>query len=279
MITSVLTKRWRQCGPGQPSGQSLPPARTFPRTAYAAAAAAAVTITTLGLTGAGSASAASAVTQSSMGPMVYTTSQAGYVTGGRYFRYVATTVRVPYLQYQAGNNGSAEVVLGSRVGPPATLRVATGGGTGSISYVWSSGTEFHTGYMSGVAPAPGDLLRLSIYYGRGQSRDHFTAADITQGVSQSVSVDVVPVIYTAAEAAGVVNNATVVAPTVATRLWAFKDSRVTTYSGVHGTLLGPWTTSQIIDTTTGTTTGAVVINSPVLWNSGQNFGVWLRPTA
>lgn len=54
---------------------------------------------------------------------------------------------------------------------------------------------------------------------------------------------------------------------------------MTTYSGVHGTLLGPWTTYQVIDTTTGTAAGAVVISSPVLWNNGQNFGVWLRAAA
>ena len=46
---------------------------------------------------------------------------------------------------------------------------------------------------------------------------------------------------------------------------------------MHGTLTGPWTTTEIVDTTTGNSAGAVVINPNVLWNSGQNFGVWLRP--
>src|SRR6266540_3650479 len=106
-----------------------------------------------------------------------------------------------------------------------------------------------------------------------------SASTTTGGVSQTTRVDVVPVVYTAAEVAGVVNNANVVAPKADTRLWAFSGTRVTTYTGVHGTLLGPWTTHQVIDTTTGTSAGAVVISSPVLWNSGQNFGVWLRTTA
>jgi len=56
--------------------------------------------------------------------------------GGRLFRFVATTVVVPYLQFQAGNNGSAEVVLCSRAGPPATLRLAAGGGTGVRPRAW-----------------------------------------------------------------------------------------------------------------------------------------------
>jgi len=277
MITSMATKRWRRTARARPAGEDLPAGKCFTRKLYAAAAAG-VTVTALGFTGAGAAGAASTVPQSA-GPLIYTTSQAGYVTGGgRLFRFVATTVVVPYLQFQAGNNGSAEVVLGSRVGPPATLRVAAGGGTGSISYVWSSGTQFHTGHLYRVAPAPGDLLRLSVYYDR-LGHDFFTATDTTQGVTQTARVGVVPVIYTAAEAAGVIDNATVAAPKTGTRLWAFSGTRVTTYTGVHGTLLGPWTTYQVIDTTTGTSAGAVVISSPVLWNNGQNFGVWLRTTA
>jgi hypothetical protein len=277
MIMSVLTKRWLRNERGRPAGQGLPPGGCL-RRKTSAAAAAAIAASALGLTGAGTAAGASTAAQS-MGSPVYTTSQAGYVTGGgRMFRFVAATVKVPYLQYQSGNNSSAEVLLGSRVGPPATLSVAAGGGTGSVSYRWNSGTEFHTGYLNRMAPAPGDLLRLSVYYDR-RGHDFFTATNTTQGISQTVRVDVVPVVYTAAEAAGVIDNATVSAPKADTRLWAFKDARVTTYSGVQGTLLGPWTTYQVIDTTTGTAAGAVVISSPALWNNGQNFGVWLRTTA
>lgn len=277
MITSVLTKRWLRIERGRPAGQGRLVGGCLGRKTSAAAAAG-IAASALGFTGAGAAASASTAAQS-MGSPVYTTSQAGYVTGGgRMFRSVAATVKVPYLQFQAGNNGSAEVALGSRVGPPATLSVAAGGGTGSVSYRWNSGTEFHTGHLYRVAPAPGGLLRLSVYYDR-RGHDFFTATDITQGVSQTVRVDVVPVIYTAAEAAGVIDNATVAAPEADIRLWAFQDTRVTTYSGLHGTLLGPWATHQIIDTTAGTAAGAVVISSPVLWNNGQNFGVWLRKTA
>ena len=242
-----------------------------------AATAVAASVAMTGFAGAGAASAASTGTRSTGSP-IYTTSQAGYVTGGRYFRFIASTVRVPYLQFQSGNNGSAELVLGGPGGPPATLRVAAGGGSGSISYVYKSGMELQTGYLSKVAPAPGELLTLSIYY---DQRGHvtFTAADPAVHESQAAVVGVVPRYYTAAEAAGVINNGTVVPPAADTRLWAFGDTHVTTYAGLRGTLLGPWTTSQVIDTATGTAAGAVVTKAPVLWNSGQNFGVWLRPTA
>jgi hypothetical protein len=278
MITSMATKRSLRTARAA-RRRDLPVGKRLIRK-LCAAAAVGVTVTTVGFAGAGADAAGAASTAPrATGPLMYTTSQAGYVTGGgRLFRFVATTVVVPYLQFQAGNNGSAEVALGSRVGPPATLTVAAGGGTGSISYVWSSGTEFHTGHLYGVAPAPGDLLRLSVYYDR-LGHDFFTATDTTQGVSQTARVDVVPVVYTSAEAAGVIDNTTVAAPKADTRLWAFSSTRVTTYTGVRGTLLGPWTTNQVIDTTTGTSAGAVVISSPVLWNNGQNFGVWLRTTA
>jgi hypothetical protein len=242
-----------------------------------AAAAVAASVAVTGFAGAGAASAASTGTRPTGSP-VYTTSQAGYVTGGRYFRFINTTVRVPSLQQQAGTNGSAELVLGGPGGPPVTLRVAAGGGPGSISYAWRSGMQWQTGYLSKVAPAPGELLTLSIYYDqRGQVT--FTAANPAGHESQAAVVGVVPRFYTAAEVAGVINNGTVVPPTHDVQLWAFSDTHVTTYAGLRGTLLGPWTTSQVIDTRTGTAAGAVVMNAPVLWNSGQNFGVWLRPTA
>jgi len=54
---------------------------------------------------------------------------------------------------------------------------------------------------------------------------------------------------------------------------------VTTTAGVHGTLLGPWNTSQVIDTRDGSASSPVVTNAPTLWDNGQNFGVWLRVTA
>jgi hypothetical protein len=51
---------------------------------------------------------------------------------------------------------------------------------------------------------------------------------------------------------------------------------VTTYTGTHGSLTGNWTTSQVIDTTSGTPSGHVVFSPSFLFNSGANFGAWLR---
>ena len=42
------------------------------------------------------------------------------------------------------------------------------------------------------------------------------------------------------------------------------------------TTLGPWATSEIIDTIGASTSGTVVMSPSALSNGGQNFRVWLR---
>ncbi len=213
-----------------------------------------------------------------IGSVVHTTSQAGYVATGQDFRYIATTVTVAPAPAAVFNQSLAEVMLGSTFGAPVRLAVPAGGGANSISYAWRSGTEWQMGHFTNVSPKAGDILTLSIYSQHG--RMSLTAYDVTQHVSQTVEVNTAMTTFNAAEAAGVVNNGTLVPPEPGDiRLWDFTNTAVTTVSGVHGTLLGPWTTSQVIDTQNGTANGAVVINAPVLWNNGQNFGLWLRGTA
>ena len=68
-------------------------------------------------------------------------------------------------------------------------------------------------------------------------------------------------------------------PRADTQIWQFTGTQVTTYSGAHGSILGPWATTEAIDTTDGTPAGAVVADATVLphWpNPGGDFGVWLR---
>jgi hypothetical protein len=69
---------------------------------------------------------------------------------------------------------------------------------------------------------------------------------------------------------------TVTPATVDTRLWHFTGSHLTTYAGQHGTILGPWTTSKMIVTSDGMSSGAVVASPSRLQNDGPNFGIWLR---
>jgi hypothetical protein len=252
--------------------------RRFTRMLLAVTAAGGAALLTMGLAGPSAASAAPARAQAST-PVIYTVSQAGYVTGGgRWFRYVQTTVKVAPLPAQPGNAGYAEVVLGG-TSAPVYLAVKAGGGASSVG--WSMGVPpfgMGGGAFSALAPKPGDLLRMSIYYDRA-GHVFCTATDLTQGISQTVTLPEPSTVFTAAEAAGVVHNATVSAPASATKLWAFSGTKATTYSGVRGTLLGPWATSEIVDTTTGTAAGALVTSPRPLWNNGQNFTVWLLPGA
>jgi hypothetical protein len=85
-----------------------------------------------------------------------------------------------------------------------------------------------------------------------------------------------------AEVLAMFNNGTVIPPADA-QIWQFTGSKVTTYRGDHGSILGPWATSRWIDTTDGTHAGAVVADASVLSNAtgevsnaGRDFGVWLR---
>ena len=68
----------------------------------------------------------------------------------------------------------------------------------------------------------------------------------------------------------------VVPPAASTRLWQFTGSRLTTYSGDHGTITSPWTTSKMITTTTGTASGTVIVSPSGLSSGGRNFAAWLR---
>lgn len=236
------------------------------RALLAAAAAGGAALLTVGLAGPGAAAAAAHVRDP-----IYTSSQAGYVTGGGpRFRYITTTVTVAPARKFASY---AEVVLGGRgVALYTTLAVMAGGGRVG----WSIGAPpfgMEGGLIPDVAPKVGDLVRLGLYVSR-HSGTWFTATDITRGVRGTfhVPASATAHVFTAAEAAGVISNPSRV-PAGSTRLWAFRDTRITTYSGVHGTMLGPWTTTKIVDIGPS---GHIVFSPSPLWDNGQNFGAWLR---
>ena len=239
------------------AAQSAPPGRAMVRQAWP--------ITRLGVADAGAA-------QAGTGTRIFTNFAAGYIAGGgRYFRFVNTTFTVPAVSANAPAS-SAVIGLGGQK-QHADLVVLPGGGSGSVGFDWTNGSG-----TINLSPNVGDQITISIYFNQ-HGTDIFTADDTTTGITATVSADVGSPIYTAAAVLGEVDNSKVTAPAADTRLWAFSSSHLTTYSGVRGTLLGPWATSEVVDTLTGDSSGATVIDAPVLWNSGQNFGVWLRTTA
>ncbi|MGO9079985.1 MAG: hypothetical protein ACLQDY_13220 [Streptosporangiaceae bacterium] len=210
-------------------------------------------------------------------PLAYTQGFAGYTDSVGPFRFVATTMTVPPAQTPAANGGTAFVTLlhngGATPRPYANIEVLPGGGAGSISYTSNAAAGTFT-----VNPQPGDQLAVSIFYDQN-GHYSFTVTDTTQGTTQTVTVAApyagsMPLNFAAV--AGMMDNSKVTPPPADTRIWQFTASKVTTYGGVHGSILGPWATAAWIDTTNGTPAGAVVADASVLSNAGQDFGVWLR---
>jgi hypothetical protein len=242
--------------------------RPITRGLYAAATAG-IALTAFGLAGTAPAAAAAA---HSLSPRVYTNWAAGYQAYGRWFRFVSATLTVAPRQVpnpNQGTNGTAVLVLGYARGE-ALIAVNPGGGAQSVSWLHSyQGTAAFD-----LSPQVGDQLQVSIYYD-GHGHTTFTATDITQGVTRTHRLTVGDTAYTRAWLVTQVDPG-VAPPASDIRLWHFTASHLTTYTGVHGTALGPWKTSEVIETTDGTSTGAVVMSPSALRHDGQNFGVWLR---
>ena len=230
-----------------------------------------VTVAALALTPAGCADAGAATAASrATGPAVYSDQHAGYQAAGRWFRYVATTVTVPPRTLSYLNSGSAFIGLNGRYA--AWINVDPGGGADSVGY---AATNVGTGPFR-LAPRVGDRLAISIYY---DQRGHifFTVTDLTRPATQTMVLYVGRLIYLAARLWVQTDRVlSVVPPAASTRLWRFTGSRLTTYSGDHGTITGPWTTSKMITTTTGTASGTVIVSPSALSSGGRNFAAWLR---
>jgi len=270
MFRSVLASSgWLRADPQRPGEQHRHGVRGITG-AICAAVAAGIALTTAGL--AGAAVPAAAVTRS-LGPPEYSSAWVGYQAGGRWFRYVSTTVTVPprVVPPSPGapsQRGDAMIWLygiGSVV--PTQITVAPGGGLVS----W--GGPGVTGPCR-ISPRIGDRLALSIYYDQ-HGHVYFTVTDLTRHVTQTARMNVPKMTYlTARLFAWVYNDVT--PPVADTPVWQFTDSRLTTYSGDHGTLVGPWTTSKTIVSTASTASGTVIASPSGLRNGGRDFGVWLR---
>jgi hypothetical protein len=238
----------------------------FVKRMLAMATVAALALTAAGCTDAGAAAAASRAT----GPAVYSDQQAGYQAAGRWFRYVATTVTVPPRTLSYLNSGSAFIGLNGRYA--AWINVDPGGGADSVGY---AATNVGTGPFR-LAPRVGDRLAISIYYDQ-RGYIFFTVTDLTRPATQTVMLYVSRLIYSAARLWVQIDRVlSVVPPAVGARLWQFTGSRLTTYSGDHGTIAGPWTTSKMITTTTGTASGTVIVSPSGLSSGGRDFTAWFR---
>jgi len=252
--------------------------RSVIRHAVYVAMTAGTALLALGLAGA----AAPAAAPRSAGSPVYSSWMSGYQAQGPSFRWATTTLtvaprQVPYSP--ATGNGTAVLLLADRHGIPgseldAGITVKAGGG----SVTWGQ-TYGGFGAFS-LRPAVGDRLTLGIYYDR-HGHTYFTVTDHSQRVTRSVRVTLsrTPrggVEYTTAGLYVLAYAFITPPPARDTQLWQFAGTRLTTYSGARGTMLGPWTTSKIIATNGGVSAGSVVASPSALRDHGQDFGVWLR---
>jgi hypothetical protein len=140
--------------------------------------------------------------------------------------------------------------------PYTSIEVLAGGGAGSISYQASTASgSFTSGTQIIHHPAKtGDQLTVTIYYDQ-HGHEYFTVTDTTRHTTQMVKVTAVlygTSGYNSAEILAMISNGVVTPPLTDIQLWKFTGSHVTTYSGKHGTILGPWATSQYTNTTTET---------------------------
>ena len=236
-------------------------ARTLGAAVTAGAAATAVSMP---------ASAAAQPAHRSM-PVAYDQSSAGYVSSGWRFRFIAATLKVPARQAITGDNGPAELSLSDGT-HTAALLLQTGGGAGSITY----DNGFGRGTVP-LAPQAGHILRLSIYRDQAADRDVFAVSNTSTGRTWTAPVATpAGTVYRQASATASLDNATAGAPLNAVRLWSFKSVRVTSYSGIRGTVTGPWLTTELIDTLDGTSHGQWVLFPRPPWGtSDQNFTVWM----
>ena len=239
----------------------------------AAAAAAGAAIVTLGLTG----TAAMASTASSI-PIVYNNSTAGYLdstSGAVGFRFVAATVKMVACQPtniipNQANNANASVGL---TGPSGSADIAAtcGGGHGSVK--WSEGSEHGTVPLS---PRVGDVLRISVYRDTAKGEDFFALTDTTTSAGITIGVPVhASVVYSQADLESVIDNSGIAhRPGLTERLWDFRFCNVTSTTGVHSGITGPWSTQRLWDwPNPANTFGSVMY--PTIPPTGRQFSTKL----
>lgn len=192
---------------------------------------------------------------------------------GRWFRFVGTTITVPAA---GAYDHYAKVALRGQNVAGVTLGIKPGGGADSVGWAVGVAPFGMGGGTLGIAPKAGDIVRLSLYYDKTGGGVIATAADLTSGATTATTISAgTKAIFNKAEIAAVLNNPAS-SPAADSRLWQFTDTAVTTTTGVHGTVTGPWTTSMVIDTINGQASGQVVMSPSYLFNNNANFGTWIR---
>jgi hypothetical protein len=278
-----------------------------------AAAAAGVTAGTLGLTAVGAANAAvSHAASGNIGPVMATTSTAGYEASGRDFRYISSTITVPdtsfltglypqeYIQLSNGSLGGGDSYI--RAGIESCI-VARSYGYRCTLGSWVSFIEsfnnslrrpvlLHASELSGVNQ--GDGVNFSIYYNEQGNELHFVITPpSTSGPVEYYKTQAYGALYGYADALDDFTNSTGVPVALPPfihpfRINQFLQGAITTENGQRGSFVGPWTTTPIIATSNGLLPpyGTTRVSPGPLWSDSLSangavrpwdaFGVWAR---
>jgi hypothetical protein len=213
----------------------------------------------------------------------------GYLASGRWFRYVQAEVTLPT---NAECLQLAPVVATDQIGQNyfalnVELGAENGGndlGSGitildAPSTVPSQGCEVYTvsatsyGAQSAmdIEPSAGDTVLMAVYYNPATNAMSYRFTDLTTGQTvENNGTNAQHVVFDSAEAwasFGAFNQ-----PATGFRAFAFTNAAATTATGDRGTMIGPWTTSQVVLGKKGQAPGA---DCPVLWDGGANFSAWI----
>jgi hypothetical protein len=249
------------------------------------AAAAGATVTTLGLTAPGPAQAAATI-RDAVGAPVFAADHAGYLAGrgsSWRFRWVTATFTVPSCTDVATTHGWTG--NGVEIGASSTLWLAEigagcdNGAGAAVDFVTVDNGHASMPVPLPMTPSAGTSLTVSVFYSKAAGLVRFTVTDNGTGDTDTRTHLVGGTASYFGAEVGSQLGGMVSAPPSDVRTAAFSRCALTTYNMTKGTMLGPWSTRQVIATTTGTSGGAVIASAPVLWNSGKNFGVWERTTA
>jgi hypothetical protein len=168
----------------------------------------------------------------------------------------------------------------SAAGRPATSELpaisADNGGAGSVDFYADKSATTHAQGAFRLSPRVGDRLRLSIFRNVPDHRDSLTVTDLRTGQSRTVLVTTsAAVAYHHAFLGSFIYSNADVMPLPAARelLWTFQDTRVVSYGGVSGTMLGPWATGEETDQTSA---GVTVMYPGTLSSTGASFSTYLH---
>jgi hypothetical protein len=222
-------------------------------------------------------------------PVVFSAEQAGAAVHKTrvHYRFVATTFRLPNsakIPYTSGGGLSVQLrsgpdifVLGISAVPGSQWNAAAV--DLQPGNCVSGGCIFYANGNSPVMNA-GDSVTLSAFFNTSNGFLYFNATDHTAGTAfsgrfsdpgaffSSVRVGAEFAVFPAATP-----GSAFIDPAADYRLALLTSTRVTQLNGTPVSLVP---STQVVETSDGTSTGIVQVNAPIVYNNGQNTGIWVR---